>query len=160
MDEVPEVDFAFAVFRDDGDWEVEDLTDQFLESVESLAAGLRRFPGEGGAMALIGLDEDVFVIVRVEDHVVRVLLSDVTAADDWELARSVLEHLNLPFPDDDDDSEPAGDLAILADLGMPAADLADLIDDHDLFPDEVLSEVAEELGFADEFDEALGLASA
>ena len=40
------------------------------------------------------------------------LLSDVTAADDWTLARSAVEDLGLPEPEDDDDQVPAGDLDI------------------------------------------------
>ena len=64
------------------------------------------------------------------------------------------------MPDGDDDSEPVGDLALLADLGLAEDDLADLLDDEDLYPDEVLSDVADALGFGDLFDEAVGLTGA
>ncbi len=88
------------------------------------------------------------------------LLSDVTAADEWELAASAVEHLGLPMPEEDDDQVPAGDLEIVADLGMAPADLAALLDDEELYPDEVLSEVARQLGFGALFDDAVGLTSA
>ncbi len=59
-------------------------------------------------------------MVRVLGPEMRLLLSDVTAATDWPIARSVVDHLELPLPDDDEDQEPAGDLGIVADLGMGA----------------------------------------
>ena len=57
---------------------------------------------------------------------------------------------------------PAGDLDILGDLGMSARDLAALLDEdaEDLYPDELLSEVARRLGFGALFDEAVGLSPA
>jgi putative tRNA adenosine deaminase-associated protein len=55
---------------------------------------------------------------------------------------------------------PAGDLDLLGDLGMHAMDMGVLLDDFDLYPDEMLSDVARRLGFGPLFDEAVGLASA
>jgi hypothetical protein len=43
---------------------------------------------------------------------------------------------------------------------MPAMDMAVLLDDYDLYPDEMLSDIARRLGFGPLFDEAVGLASA
>jgi putative tRNA adenosine deaminase-associated protein len=154
------VDFAFAAYREDGVWQLEELADSVLDNLEHLANALRRFPGDGGAVGLVALDEDVFMIVRVAGAQVRVLLSDITAADEFELARTSLEHLGLPFPEDEDEQVPAGDLDILGDLGMHAMDLGVLIDDLELYPDEVLSDVARRLGFGTQFDEAVGLTSA
>jgi putative tRNA adenosine deaminase-associated protein len=160
------VDFAVAAFRADGEWRVEDLTHDHLGDIATLASALRRFPGDAGALAMVAIDEDFFVLVRVEGADTRVLLSDITAADEWELAGSAVEHLGLPPPDgltdDDDDDEPvpAGRLDLLSDLGMPAMDLGVLLDDPDLYPDEILSEVASRLGFGEQFDDVVGLASA
>ncbi len=42
---------------------------------------------------------------------------------------------------------PAGDLDILGDLGLHAMDMGVLLDDDELYPDEVLSDVARRLGF-------------
>jgi putative tRNA adenosine deaminase-associated protein len=86
-----------------------------------------------------------------------VLLSDVTAGDEWELAESALEFLGLPTPEEDDSPEPAGDLDLLSDLGMSAVDMGELIDDVDLYPDEMLSEIARQLGFGERFDDSVGL---
>ena len=44
---------------------------------------------------------------------------------------------------------PAGDLGLLADLGMHELDLAVLLDDVDLYPDEILSDVARQIDSAE-----------
>ncbi len=160
-EQIDVVDFALAAYRDQGEWQVQELGHDLVADVDTLAAALRRFPGEGGAVGLVGIDEDFFVILRVSGSRTRLLLSDVTAADEWELASSVVEHLHLPLPEDDDVEEPAGDLDLLVDLGVSAIDLAVLLDDDaDLYPDEMLSDVARRLGFGEQFDDAVGLASA
>ena len=158
------VDFAVAAFRRDGEWRVEGLTHDHLGEIATLAAALRRIPSDTGVLAMVAVDEDFFVLVRVEGADTRVLLSDITAADEWELASSALEHLGLPLPDglgdDDDEPAPAGHIDLLSDLGMPARDLGVLLDDPDLYPDEILSEVANRLGFGELFDDIVGFASA
>jgi putative tRNA adenosine deaminase-associated protein len=158
--EMEGVDFALAVYREEGVWQVQELAHDLLSDVDTMAHALRRFPGDGGAVALIGIDEDFFVVVRVAGASVRALLSDVTAADEWELAASVVEFLGLPMPEEDDEPEPAGDLGLLADAGMSAMDMGVLLDDEELYPDEMLSEVARKLGFGKLFDDAVGLTSA
>lgn len=154
------IDYALAAYREEGVWQVQEIAHSVLEDVESLASALRRFPGDGGALGLVAVDEDFFVIVRVAGPLVRLLLSDVTAADEWEIARSVVEHLGLPLPEDEDEQVPAGDLDILGDLGMNAMDMGVLLDDFDLYPDEMLSDITRRLGFGPLFDEATGLTSA
>lgn len=160
LPQVDGIDFAVAAYRDDGAWQVDEITDRFLLDVDALAAGLRRFAADSGALGLVAVDEDFFVIVRVAGTSVRMLLSDVTAADEWELAQSVVDVLGLPVLDEDDDPVPAGDLGLLADLGVSAVDLAALLDDDEAYPDEVLSEIAARLGFGALFDEAAGLTPA
>lgn len=154
------VDFAVAAFRDDGDWQVAEVTHDHVSDVESLASALRRLPGDG-AVGMVAIDDDFFVVVRVAGTQTRVLLSDVTAATEWELAASAVEFLGLPVPDDDvDDLEPAGDLELLSDLGMQAVDLAAMLDDEEAYPDEVLSDIARRIGFGPLFDDAVGFTSA
>jgi putative tRNA adenosine deaminase-associated protein len=159
-EQIDGVDFALAAYREEGVWQVVELAHAVLVDVATLGAALRRFPGDGGAIGLVAIDEDFFVIVRVAGPSVRILLSDVTAAEEWELASSAVETLGLPAPDDDDEQAPAGDLDILGDLGMAAMDMGVLLDDFDLYPDEMLSDVARRLGFGVLFDEAVGLTSA
>lgn len=157
-EQIDSVDFALAAYRDEGEWQVKELAHDLVADVETLAHALRRFPGDGGAVGLVAIDEDFFVILRVTGSQTRLLLSDITAADEWELATSVVEHLGLPMPEDDDEEAAAGDLDLLGDLGVRAMDLAILLDDDaDLYPDEVLSDVARQLGFGELFDDAVGL---
>ncbi|MBM7516970.1 tRNA adenosine deaminase-associated protein [Nocardioides nitrophenolicus] len=157
---IESVDFAVAAYREEGVWQVAELSPDHAVDVDTLAAALRRFPGDGGAVGLVAVDEDFFVVVRVAGPRTRVLLSDITAATEWEVAAVVVEHLGLPPVDDEDDPEPAGDLELLSDLGVDAMDLAAILDDDELYPDEMLSEIARALGFGDLFDDAVGLTSA
>lgn len=159
-EQVEAVDFALAAYRDEGVWTVEELADDVIEDVETISHALRRFPGDGGAVGLVAVDEDFFVIVRVSGPTTRVLLSDITAADEWELAGSAIDFLGLPPPEDEDPQVPAGDLDLLGDLGMHAMDMGVLLDDVDLYPDEMLSDIARRLGFGELFDDAVGLTSA
>ena len=154
------VDFAVAAYRRDGSWVVQELAHDLEADVDVLAHALRRFTGDAGALALVGLDDDFFVILRVSGAHTRVMLSDISAADEWELAASAIDFLGLPFPEDDDDQVPAGDLDLLGDMGMRAMDMGVLLDDVDLYPDEMLSDVARKLGFGELFDDAIGLTSA
>jgi len=154
--EVGEIDLAVVAYRDEGDWSVAELPPQTLDSVETIAKELRRYPGENGALALISVAADFVLMVRAQGSLVRVVLSDATAATDWSLARSAIDHIGIHV-DDDDDQEPAGDLAIFADMGMTAQDMGALLDDYDLYPEEILSEVADGVGFGTKFDELVGL---
>jgi putative tRNA adenosine deaminase-associated protein len=151
------IDFAFVAYREEGQWQVEQLMLDQVEDVDTLATELRRWPGDGGALGLISVDEDFFLLVRVAGASTKVLLSDVTAATDWPIARSALEYLELPLPEDEDDPVPAGDIDILADLGMGAMDMGALLDDLDLYPDEMLGDIATRLGFGVAYDEAVGV---
>jgi putative tRNA adenosine deaminase-associated protein len=154
------VDFALAAYREEGVWQVQELVQDTLFDIDTLSHALRRFPGDGGAVGLVAIDEDFFLIVRVAGASTRVLLSDITAADEWELASSAVDFLGLPPPEDDDEQLPAGDLGLLDDLGMGAMDMGVLLDDFDLYPDEMLSDVTRRLGFGKLFDDAVGLTSA
>ncbi len=155
-----EVDFALAAFREDGRWHLQDIASPAFDSVDALSHALRQVSGEDGAVGMVAVDEDFFVLVRVDRTSARVLLSDVTAADEWELAQSAIDFLGLPPPEDDDVEAAARDLDLLGDLGLHAVDMGALLDDVELYPDEMLSEIARRLGFGKLFDDAVGLTSA
>ena len=153
------VDFALVVYREEGVWQLQELDPEKVADVDTLADELRRYPGDGGSLGLVSVDEDFFLMVRVLGARTKLLLSDVTAATDWPIARSVIEHLELPLPEDDDDQVPAGDLSIVADLGMGAMDMGALLDDFDLYPDEMLGDIAARLGFGALYDEIVGVSA-
>jgi len=159
IDEVEDIDLAVVAYLDEDDWYVQQLPEDVLESVDAIARELRRYPAETGAVALVSVDEDWLLIVRVIGSSVRLLLSDASAASDWTLARSAVDQLGLPV-EDDADQVPAGDLAIVSDMGMPPSELGELLDDFDLYPEEILSEVATRAGFGTKFDDVAGLSNA
>jgi putative tRNA adenosine deaminase-associated protein len=101
--QLDDVDLAVAAYRRAGEWVVDELTLEHCEDVETLAEALRHLGGDTGAIALVSIDEDFFVIVRVQGPRTRVLLSDASAAEDWDLAESVLDLLDETDPDDLDE---------------------------------------------------------
>ncbi|TXL60905.1 tRNA adenosine deaminase-associated protein [Aeromicrobium terrae] len=147
-----DVDFAVAAYRDEGEWQLVELRPSLAEDLDDLTKALGRFPSDVGVLGLVSMNDDFFVILRRSGGEVRALLSDVTAALDWPLASGIADLLDVEDPDDDDVPQPAGDLDIVSDLGMPAIELGVLCDDDDLYPDEILSDVAARLGFGEAFD--------
>ena len=146
--------YAVVCFRLDGHWEVEALPEVLTGDLPGLVAAVARQPGEHGAFALVDIADEFFVVVRVQEGRPRVLLSDVTAATEWELAAQVLDHLGVDVPADDDLAEvlPAGDLAVFEDMGLDAAEMGAILSDVDAYADEILSVLARRLGFADRFE--------
>ena len=150
--ELDEIDFAVVAYLLDDEWELDDLPDTALGQVSAVAEELRQYP-DPGALAMISVGEDFALLVRREDDQTLLVLSDVSAATEWSLARSAADHLGLEV---DVDAEPAavGSLGLLADVGLPAADLVALIDDEP-HPEDLLVSVADELGFGEAFEDLL-----
>ena len=119
--------------------------------LEELIAQLRRLPGDAGALGFVSLVEEVFVLVRVRGQHVQVLLNDGAAAADWPIAHDVADFLDEDIPDPDEDSEPMGDLGIVADLGMSDFDMGALIEDLDLGSDQMLIEIADKINLNPQF---------
>lgn len=149
------VDFAVVAYRDDGEWQIESLPARAGTDIDALVDMVRPLPSDVGSIAFVSVDEDFFVIARVQGRDVRVLLSDITAATEWPLASGVVDLLDLPEPDDEEERQPAGDLGVLADLGVTAMDLGVVCDDPEVYPDEALSDIARRLGFGAQFDDVV-----
>ena len=92
-------DFAVVAFREEGRWEVARLPDRLVGDLDGLVAAVRQQPGEGGTIGLVDIADEFFVAVRVCGDDVRILLSDVTAAVAWDLARSGVDILDTDEPD-------------------------------------------------------------
>jgi putative tRNA adenosine deaminase-associated protein len=152
-------DFALSAVREDGVWSVTPLPPAAADDLDQMIHALRQQPGDAGAIGLVSFSEDFFVILRMVGDDVRLLLSDVTAAFDAPFASQVLDRLGLSMPDgdDEDDIEPAGDLDLLEDLGASPLLLAELCDDLDLYPDDVFGQLAEHMGFSEQYDAAMQL---
>jgi putative tRNA adenosine deaminase-associated protein len=153
---VAEDGFAVAVYREGGRWDCAMLPPAVLAGIDACVAALRQQPHEGGPLALVDVADEFFVALRLAPSgEVRVLLSDVTAAEEWSLAR---EALNLigdtgpdPNPADPEEVWPAGDLGIFRDLGLDERELGVILDDVDLWADEMLSAVAARIGIGEPF---------
>jgi putative tRNA adenosine deaminase-associated protein len=148
---IEDVDFVVALWREEGRWVAVPLPPHAADTLESLSHALRQQPGEGGVIGMVSLDRDVAMILRVTGDHSRAVISDIAAADDYDLAADLAEAIDLL---DDDEAGVAGDTALLADLGVPADHLEMLLDDEELYPDEVLQAVADRLGCPAEFQTA------
>jgi putative tRNA adenosine deaminase-associated protein len=160
MPDVSDTDFAVIVYREDDTWEAEVLPAAVTADLNGFIHALRQQPSVGGTIGLAGVGDDFFVAVRVIGGQVSVLLSDLTAALDYSLARQVLAVLDIPVPDDEDIDQvlPVGDLSIFADLGLDEMELAAIASDLDLYPDEALASIAGRLGFGQAMERALDIA--
>lgn len=152
--------FAVAVVREEGRWQVTAMAPGALTSLSTAVTELKELRSAGAAFGLMDVDEEFFVVVRPSPRGVALVVSDATAAWDYDIAAEVLESLHVetpPEPDDPDDVQPyaEGDLSLLTDLGLPEAVLSIILDEDDLYPDEQLTMIAERCGFADELASAV-----
>lgn len=150
--------FAVTASLEAGVWRCSVLPPAVLESVESCVRATRQQPGEGGALGLVNISDEFFVLIRAAagGDEVRLLLSDATAVLDWDFAADVAQRLDEEVDEEiEDEMWPIGDLGILEDLGLPAGELRMIVDDVDLYADEMLGLIARRLGFAREFAQAL-----
>jgi putative tRNA adenosine deaminase-associated protein len=150
-----EVDFAVAAWHEDGRWSLAKLPNP--HDLAHIIDRLKSQRTNGGAIALIAIDEEFFIIIRVLGTHISMFLSDVTCAFDYEVASDFIELADLPFPNEEDEPLPVGHLDILADLGMNHMEISALCDDAELFPEEQLDAIATRLGFGEEFRELIDL---
>ena len=151
------VDFAVVAFREDGRWQVGSLPHRAATDMAALVKALRQQPTEGAMLALCSYGDDFFLVLRPDGSDIRLLVSDVTAVGEWPIAREALELVGESVPDDDESEQvaPAGDLEIFADFGIGSMELAAICSDLELYPDEMLGQIAARIGFGPQFDRAL-----
>jgi len=150
--------FAVAVVRENGIWQCSAMSPKVLTSLAAAETALRELRSAGAVFGLLDIDDEFFLIVRPAPSGTRLLLSDATAALDYDIAAEALETLDADIsPDDLEDSDPfeEGDLGVLSDIGLPEAVLSVILDETDLYPDEQLGRVAREMGFAEQLSAVL-----
>lgn len=151
-----EIDLVVAIYREDGLPVATALTKDLANDLDELIAQLRRQPADAGAIGMVSLVGDVFVIVRVRGRNVLVLLSDAAAAGDWPIARDIADFLGIDeIPDPDDDSEPMGDLGLLEDLGVSELAMESYCANFDDNSDEILARIAERIAVGQAFRKAV-----
>ncbi|WP_216892429.1 tRNA adenosine deaminase-associated protein [Nocardia alni] len=156
-DEYDDVEgFAVAVVREESTWRCSPLSPAALNSLTEAENELRALRSTGAVFGLLDIDDEFFIVLRPAPTGSRLLLSDATAAIDYDIAADVLEVLNVEIPDIDpdelDEVEPweEGDLGVLSDLGLPEPVLSVILAETDLYPDEQLGMIAQRLGFSGE----------
>jgi putative tRNA adenosine deaminase-associated protein len=153
--------FAVAVVREEGQWRCSPLSQAALTDLSAAETELKALRSSGAVFGLLDIDDEFFIVLRPAPSGTRMLVSDATAAIDYDIAADVLEALNVEIPDIDpdeiDDIEPweEGDLGVLADLGLPEPVLSVILAETDLYPDEQLGMIAQRLGFANELSAVL-----
>jgi putative tRNA adenosine deaminase-associated protein len=129
-----------------------------LDDLDTCVAVLRQQPSDGGPIALVDVADEFFVALRLGSAGVRILLSDITAAEEFTIARQALDRAGGDLddsPSDPEDVWPAGDLGIFRDLGLDERELGLILDDVDLWADEMLSAIADRIGVGAEFARVL-----
>lgn len=150
-----EIDLVVAMYREDGEPVVVSMPKGLANDLDELITQLRRLPADGGAIGLVSIASEFFVICRARGRNVQVLLSDGVSANDWPIARDVADYLGVDIPDPDDDSEPMGDLGLLADQGISDFDLEGYATDLDEDSDELLARIADRMKLGSPFRHAV-----
>jgi putative tRNA adenosine deaminase-associated protein len=145
------LEFALLAWREDGSWSASRLPDDATQDIGIALDALRVQQVDGGAIAMLAIDDSFFIIIRQVGEDMRMMMSDALAALEYEIASEVLELLDIDSPEEDDAVEPAGDLNLLSDLGLDAMDLQMICDDSEKYPDEQLESIARQVGFGDKF---------
>jgi putative tRNA adenosine deaminase-associated protein len=159
--------YAVAAIREDGRWRCTRLTPEALVDLDAAITELRELRSTGAVVGLLDVDDEFFVLLRPVPGGIALMVSDAVAALDYDVAADALDLLRVELPpeyesDDADDAPvwPEGDLAILADLGLPADELEVLAAETELYPDEQLAAIGRRCGFADALAEIVDESSA
>ncbi|MEL4359144.1 MULTISPECIES: tRNA adenosine deaminase-associated protein [unclassified Luteococcus] len=150
-----EIDLVVALYREDSQAVALPMASDLANDLDEFMTQLRRIPGDAGAVGMVSIAGEFFVLCRVRGRTVQVLLSDAVAANDWPIARDVADYLGEDIPDPDDDSEAMGDLGILADQGVSEFDMEAIAENLDEDSDELLRQIANKMKFLPQFDRAI-----
>jgi putative tRNA adenosine deaminase-associated protein len=147
------VDFGCIAWHEDGRWNAATLPS--TRDIGSVIDSLKAQQTNGGAIALIAIEDEFVIIARALGDQMQMMISDVTYALDYEVAAELLEVLDLEHPEDEDEPQPGGDLDLLNDLGVSEMELLSILDDSELYPDEQLEAIANRLGFGEQFNQVI-----
>jgi putative tRNA adenosine deaminase-associated protein len=147
------VDFGCIAWHEDGRWDASLLNS--TRDIGLIIDALKSQQTNGGAIALIAIEDEFVIIARVLGDQMRMMVSDITYALDYEVAAELVEVLDLEFPEEEDESQPGGDIDLLSDLGVGEMELLAILDDTELYPDEQLEAIANRLGFGEQFNQVI-----
>lgn len=159
--------FAVALTRDGGHWSGTEVDLTGVYDLDSLVDQLRELGDDPDALTLFFVEEDDewLGIVRVQgDADARVFLSDGRFVEESRIAAMIYqapEEERVPNTEDEDESrrpeaEPAGDVELLADLGVTGKQLLDICAEEGALPSDIASELCEEAGCLDPLERLRG----
>ena len=147
------VDFGCIAWHEDGRWDATGLNT--TRDIGLIIDALKSQQTNGGALALIAIEDEFVIIARALGDQMQMMISDITYALDYEVAAELVEILDLEFPEEEDESQPGGDIDLLSDLGVGQMELLAILDDTELYPDEQLEAIANRLGFGEQFNQVI-----
>jgi putative tRNA adenosine deaminase-associated protein len=166
--------FALALLGEDRSregWLLEEVDLNGCESIDDVCDVLRDFDHPVRLLAF-EQDDEYAVLARLDTAAdqaaepIRVFLSNGHAADDYPMAQLFADGLaevgGDPLDGDEDapagvhDAVPFGDPQVLADLGMPAAELIELAVHEGTLPADLIETVCARLGCLTEFEAVRG----
>ncbi len=157
---------AVALVRTGSGWRGEEIELDDVDDLDGLAEIMSDLAaGAPDALVVCFVEEDdewLGVVRLVPDNDPQVLLSDARMAEDSDLAARLFADA-LPVVGEEADNEegerrrtpadPAGDLDIVADLGVPADALVELIGEEGFLPSDIVTAICERAGAAEVLDE-------
>ncbi|HVS68377.1 MAG TPA: tRNA adenosine deaminase-associated protein [Mycobacteriales bacterium] len=168
---------ASALARIDSAWFGDDVSLDDLEDLDSVVEMVREVIGDDADTGVLFVEEDDewFAILRIDaDGDPRVFVSDARVVATSEIAALLAEGaVELPAADeadddvddeeeeeDDDavlaDGDPAGDSALMSDLGTPPARLLALCAEEGALPADVIAALCEAAGCLDVLEKLRG----
>ncbi|MFD2766761.1 tRNA adenosine deaminase-associated protein [Micromonospora eburnea] len=168
--------FAAAVARVDGGWTADEVNLRGATDVDEVADRLRDVePNADLSLLFVEADDTYLVILRLDEgEDLRVFGSDSAYADESRLGALLVGDLKAPVtgledtdeprpaagaddeteqPAVDPEADPVGDADILADLGISPQKLLALCAHEGMMPADVIAEICQVLGCADEVEE-------
>ena len=164
--------FAVAVGREGDEWEAAEVDLDEVADVEDAAEVMREaYPDADLTLLFVDADDEYLTVMRLDaGDDLRTFGSDAEYASQSRLGEALLGDLEpegVEEIDTDDeesistrptelDAVPVGEVDLLSDLGIDGAALLALCAKEGMMPSDVLTEVAEALGFADALEAATG----
>jgi len=92
------VDFGCIAWHEDGRWDASALNS--TRDIGLIIDALKSQQTNGGAIALIAIEDEFVIIGRVLGDQMQMMISDITYALDYEVAAELVEILDLEFPEE------------------------------------------------------------
>ncbi|THV40945.1 tRNA adenosine deaminase-associated protein [Glycomyces buryatensis] len=164
--------FAVAAGREGDEWDAVEVDLDGVSDVEDAAEVMREaFPDADLTLLFVDADDEYLTVMRLDEgDGLRTFGSDAEYASQSRLGEALLGDLEPEDTDEIDtedeesisarptelDAEPVGEADVLGDLGVNGATLLALCAKEGMMPSDVVSEVAQALGFAEVLESATG----